>query len=60
MFTDKIIKWLLSEFNLSQSDIDKVKGILDKIDIKIVNGQTIISVRLNKISVILEGDENVY
>ena len=60
MFTDKIVKWLLSEFNLSQADIDKVKGILDKIDIKTVNGQTIISVRLNKISIILEGDEGVY
>lgn len=60
MFTDKIVKWLLSEFNLSQSDIDKAKGIFDKIDIKTVNGQTTISIRLNKISVILEGDESVY
>lgn len=60
MFKEKIIAWLLNEFNLSQSDIDKVKGILDKIEIKTVNGQDIISIRLNKISIVLEGDKNVY
>ena len=60
MISDKIINWLLREFNLSKSDIDKVKGILDKIDVKTINGQTIISVRLNKVSVILEGDQNVH
>lgn len=60
MISDKIINWLLAEFNLSKSDVDKVKSILDKIDIKQVNGQTIISIRLNKVSIAIESDPNVY
>lgn len=60
MLKDKIIGWLLNEFNLSQADIDKVAAILDKVQVKTVGDQTVIEIRLNKVSVILEGDKSVY
>lgn len=55
---DKILQFLLNQLNLSQSDIDKVKAILDNINIKTVDGKTYIEIRLNKVTVVLEGDQN--
>jgi len=57
---EKLIKWLLTEFNLSMSDVEKVKSILDKIEIKEVGDNTIISVRLDKFSVVLEAKSSAY
>lgn len=56
----KIIDLLLNELGFSQKDLDKVKGILDNINVKRVGDTTIIEIRLNKVSVILENDKNVY
>lgn len=55
---DKLMEILLHQFNFSQSDLDKVRAILDNINVKTVNGQTFIEIRLNKISIILESDEH--
>ena len=55
---DKLVSILLNQFNFSQSDLDKVRAILDNINVKTVNGQTFIEIRLNKISIILESDEH--
>ena len=60
MIKEKLIKWLLTEFNLSMSDVEKVKSILDKIEIKEVGDNTIISVRLDKFSVVLEAKSSAY
>lgn len=57
---DKVVEILLNQLNFTQKDLDKVKAILDNINVRTVNGQTFIEIRLNKISVILESDKNEY
>lgn len=56
----KIVDLLLNELGFSQKDLDKVKAILDNINVKTVGDTTVVEIRLNKISVILENDKNVY
>lgn len=56
----KIVDLLLNELGFSQKDLDKVKAILDNINVKTVGDTTIVEIRLNKISVILENDKDVY
>lgn len=57
---DKVVEILLNQLNFTQKDLDKVKSILDNINVRTVNGQTFIEIRLNKISIILESDKNEY
>ena len=57
---DKVVEILLNQLNFTQKDLDKVKTILDNINVRTVNGQTFIEIRLNKISIILESDKNEY
>lgn len=56
----KIVDLLLNELGFSQKDLDKVKAILDNVNVKTVGDTTIVEIRLNKISVILENDKDVY
>lgn len=56
----KIVDLLLNEFGFSKTDLEKVKAILDNVEVKTVNGATVIEVRLNKVSVILENNKRVY
>ncbi len=56
----KIVDLLLNELGFSQKDLDKVKAILDNINVKKVEDTTIIEIKLNKVSVILENDKDVY
>ncbi len=56
----KIVDLLLNELGFSQKDLDKVKAILDNINVKKVGDTTIVEIRLNKVSVILENDKDVY
>jgi len=56
--SDKIIEILLHQFNFSQSDLDKVKAVLDNINVKTVDGKTYIEIRVNKVTVVLEGNQN--
>ena len=56
----KIVEILLNELGFSQSDLDKVKAILDNISVRSVDGKTLIDIRLNKITVVLESDKNEY
>jgi len=55
---DKLMEILLHQFNFSQSDLDKVKAVLDNINVKTVDGKTYIEIRVNKVTVVLEGDQN--
>ena len=56
----KIVDLLLNELGFSPKDLDKIKTILDNINVKTVEDTTIVEIRLNKISVILENDKDVY
>jgi len=56
--SDKLVEILLKQFNFSQSDLDKVKAVLDNINVKTVDGKTYIEIRTNKITVVLEGNQN--
>jgi len=55
---DKLMEILLHQFNFSQTDLDKVKAVLDNINVKTVDGKTFIEIRVNKITVVLEGNQN--
>jgi hypothetical protein len=57
---DKTVEFLLNQLGFSQKDLDKVKIILDNINVKTVGDSTIIEVRLNKVSVIVENNKDVY
>ena len=57
---DKLVQILLDQLNFSQSDLDKVKAVLDNINVRKVDDKTFIDIRLNKITVILESDKNEY
>lgn len=57
---DKVKELLLNELGFSQKDLDKVKSILDNINVKTVGDTTIVEIRLNKVSVILENNKDVY
>jgi hypothetical protein len=57
---DKLVEILLNQLNFSQSDLDKVKAVLDNINVRKVDGKTFIDIRLNKITVVLESDKNEY
>ena len=57
---DKTVEFLLNQLGFSQKDLDKVKTILDNINVKNVGDSTVIEVRLNKISVIVENNKDVY
>jgi len=55
---DKLMEILLHQFNFSQTDLDKVKAVLDNINVKTVDGKTYIEIRVNKVTVVLEGNQN--
>lgn len=57
---DKLVEILLNQLNFSQSDLDKVKAVLDNINVRKVGDKTFIDIRLNKITVVLESDKNEY
>jgi len=57
---DKLVEILLNQLNFSQTDLDKVKAVLDNINVRKVDDKTFIDIRLNKITVVLESDKNEY
>lgn len=57
---DKLVEILLNQLNFSQSDLDKIKSVLDNINVRKVDDKTFIDIRLNKITVVLESDKNEY
>jgi hypothetical protein len=57
---DKLVEILLNQLNFSQSDLDKVKAVLDNINVRKVDNKTFVDIRLNKITVVLESDKNEY
>lgn len=57
---DKLVEILLNQLNFSQSDLDKVKAVLDNINVRKVDNKTFIDIKLNKITVVLESDKNEY
>jgi len=56
----KVVEILLNELGFSKIDLDKVKAILDNINVRTVDNKTFIDIRLNKITVVLESDKNEY
>lgn len=56
----KIVDILLNELGFTKNDLEKVKAVLDNVEVKNVGGSTMIEIRLNKISVILENNKRVY
>lgn len=56
----KIVDILLNELGFTKADLEKVKAVLDNVEVKNVGGSTVVEIRLNKISVILENNKRVY
>lgn len=56
----KIVDILLNELGFTKNDLDKLKTVMDNINVRTVDNKTFIDIRLNKISIILESDKNEY
>lgn len=56
----KIVDILLNELGFTKTDLEKVKAVLDNVEVKNVGGSTVVEIRLNKVSVILENNKRVY
>ena len=53
----KIIKGILEEYGVNQKMVDKVKSIVDNIDITEVDDQIWVDVNLKKIRIIIQKDK---
>lgn len=57
---DKLVDLLLDQLNFSRADLDKIKSVMDNVNVRKVDDKIFIDIRLNKITVILESDKNEY
>jgi hypothetical protein len=51
---ESIAENLLSFFGISEEQVDKVKAIIDNIDIKQENNQTVIDIKIKNIKITIE------
>ena len=49
-----IIKEIMEEFGITQEMVDKVKSVIDNIDVQKFEDRTIISIKTKNISVIID------
>lgn len=56
----KVVEILLNEFGFTPKDLEKVKAILDNVEVKTVGNTTTIQVRMNKFTVVMENNKDVY
>jgi hypothetical protein len=56
----RVVELLLNEFGFTPKDLEKVKAVLNNIEVKTVGNTTTIQVRMNKITVVMENNKDVY
>ena len=49
-----IIKEIMEEFDITQEMVDKVKSVIDNIDVQKFEDRTIISIKTKNISVVID------
>jgi len=51
---ENVINNILEKYNISRKDIDKVKSIVDKVEISQVGKSTIIEINLKKLKIVID------
>jgi len=51
---DNIINNVLSKYNITPKDIEKVKSIVDKIEVSSVGDSTVVEINLKKIKIVID------
>jgi hypothetical protein len=54
---DRIVRSILEGYGVDQKTVDKVKSIVDNIDIQEVDGQVWIDLNLKKVRIIIQKDK---
>ena len=51
---ESVVNNILARYNIKPEDIDKVKSIIDRIDVSKTNYSTIIEINLKKIKIVID------
>jgi hypothetical protein len=51
---ENAIDGILKKYNISRKDIDKVKSIIDKVEISHVGKSTVIEINLKKLKIVID------
>ena len=51
---ENAIDGILKKYNISRKDIDKVKSIIDKVEISHVGKSTVIEINLKKVKIVID------
>ena len=51
---ENAINGILKKYNISRKDIDKVKSIIDKVEISHVGKSTVIEINLKKLKIVID------
>ena len=51
---ENVINSILEKYNISRKDIDKVKSIVDKVEVTQVGKSTVIEINLKKLKIVID------
>jgi len=51
---ENVVNNILAKYNITPKDIDKVKSIVDKVEVSEVGNSTVIEINLKKIKIIVD------
>ena len=51
---ENVINSILEKYNISRKDIDKVKSIVDKVEVTQVGSSTVIEINLKKLKIVID------
>lgn len=51
---ENVINSILAKYNITPEDIDKVKSIVDKVDVTQVGSSTVIEINLKKLKIVID------
>lgn len=54
---DKIVRSILESYGINQKMVDKVKAMIDNIDVREIDGQVWIDLDLKKVRIIIQKDQ---
>lgn len=54
---DRIVRSILESYGINQKTVDKVKAMIDNIDVREIDGQVWIDLDLKKVRIIIQKDQ---
>jgi len=51
---DSVVQKILDEYGITKQDIEKVKTVIDKIDVSEQDGKTVVEINLKKITITID------